>query len=81
LGCCFEIGADTLNSGRPRVASIAQIEDKPRISNDISSKAGGCRVIPAQEFFYFSEQIHLSFFLMVECDSAAHYLPTHFLLV
>jgi len=40
-----------------------QIEDETWIANRISSESGGSSVISTQEFFYFSEQIHLSFSL------------------
>jgi hypothetical protein len=59
----LEIGANARDSLRPWIAAVAEIEHKARISNDISSKAGRSCVISAQEFFYFSEQIHLSFSL------------------
>ena len=46
-----------------RVAAVAQIEDEPRIPNHISAEPGRSCVISAQEFFYLSQQIHLSFSL------------------
>jgi hypothetical protein len=60
LGRRLEIGEHALDRARPGVAAVPQIEHKPRISNGISSKTGGRRVIPAKESFHFSEQIHLS---------------------
>jgi hypothetical protein len=59
----FKIGADTLDGSRPRVAAVAQIEDESRIAKRFAPEPGGSRVITAQEFFHFSEQIHLSFSL------------------
>jgi hypothetical protein len=63
LRSCLQIGTHARDSLRPGIATVAEIEHKARISNDISSKAGRSCVISAQEFFYFSEQIHLSFSL------------------
>jgi hypothetical protein len=48
---------------RSRIPAVSQIEDKTRIPDGIPSEAGRCCVISAQEFFHFSEQIHLSFSL------------------
>jgi len=61
LDTCLKIREDALDRFGPRVAAIAQIEHKPRISNNLSAKSGRSRFISAQEFFHFSEQIHLSF--------------------
>jgi hypothetical protein len=60
---CLQIGEDARDRLRSRVSAVAKIEDKARISNDISTESGRSCVISAQEFFYFSEQIHLSFSL------------------
>jgi hypothetical protein len=61
LGTRLKIGQDAFDRFRPRVAALAQIEDKSRISNNISAKSGGSRFITAQELFHFSKQMHLSF--------------------
>jgi hypothetical protein len=45
------------------VAAVAEIKDKSWIAKRFPTESGGSRVITAQEFFHFSEQIHLSFSL------------------
>src|SRR5438270_7698448 len=64
LRCRLQVSANPRDCRGPWVAAISQIEHKSRISNDISSKSGWGCVITAQEFFHFSEQIHLSFSLL-----------------
>jgi hypothetical protein len=63
LGHRLEIGADSRDGLRPRIATVPQIEHKSRISDGISSETGGRRVTTAQKFFDFPEQIHVSFSL------------------
>jgi len=59
----FHVSDNPLDSRRPGIPPVPQVEDKSWISNNISAKTGGCRVITAQEFFYFSKQIHRLFSL------------------
>ena len=63
LGTCLEIGQHALDCLWTRIAPVTQIEHKPRISNDISTKTGWSSVITAQEFLYFSKQTHRMFSL------------------
>jgi hypothetical protein len=56
----LKIGEDPGDCGWPRVAAVAQIEDKSRISDSFPSKTGWSRIVTAQEFFHLSEQIHLT---------------------
>ena len=55
----LQIGADTRDGCRARIAAVAQVEHEARISHDISSKTGRSDSFSAQEFFYFSEQMHM----------------------
>ena len=51
----LQIGADPLDGRRPRIAPVAQIEDKARIANGFSSETGRSRCHFGAEIFYFSE--------------------------
>jgi len=68
----LNIGANPLFRSRPRVATVAQIEDKSRIPNGIPPKTGGGSFTSAQKFFDIPKQIHRSFPLKPHSDSAAH---------
>jgi len=50
----FQIGAHLRDGSGTRIATVAQIKDKPRISNHIPSETGRSRTIQAQEFFHLS---------------------------
>jgi hypothetical protein len=57
----LQIGQDALDRPRPRIATVSKIEDKTRIPNGFSSKTGWSDIAAAQEFLYFSQQMHVPF--------------------
>jgi len=61
----LQIGENALDRPRPRVATVAQIENKSRISNSFAAESGWSGFILAEKFFDLSEQMHdvLSFSL------------------
>jgi hypothetical protein len=55
----LQIGANAFDGSRAGVAAVAEVEDESRISDRVAAKSGRSRVITAQEFLHFSEQMHL----------------------
>ena len=76
----LQIGTHPGDRSRPRVAAVAKVEYEPGVADDFPAESGWSYVTLAKKFFYFSEQMHGSVLILV-CDSAANYFPTHFLLV
>jgi len=76
----LQIGEHTLDCAGPGIATVAQIENKSRISNGFATESSWSRFILAKKFFDLSEQMH-DVFLIVLNDSAPHPIPIDFLLV
>lgn len=76
----FQIFDDPGDRSRPRVSAVAKVEHESWIPDGFPAETGSGDITTAQEFFHFSEQMHV-FILSVPCDSAAHSFPTQFLLV
>jgi hypothetical protein len=55
----LQIGANSLDGSRSRIAPVSKIEHKTRISNHFPAESGGRRVVPSKEIFYLSKQMHL----------------------
>jgi hypothetical protein len=57
----LQIGTDARYGRGARVAAVAEVENEAGVAHGVASESGWSRIITAQEFFYFSEQIHLAF--------------------
>jgi hypothetical protein len=54
----LQIRPDPLNGLRPRLSSVAEVEDKTRIADRIAAESGRCDPTVTKILFNFSKQIH-----------------------
>src|SRR5215210_6975724 len=75
----LEIGKHPGNRSRAWIASSPQVENEARIADHLASKSGRSYIAPAEIFFHFSQQMHVSFLIVARLGNSS--FPMQFLLV